>query len=141
MSTSTGVAPTAAIASTVAMNVFAAVMTSSPGPTPNARSASSMAARPVPTEIAWRVPMSAAYSASNCSTAGPENEVAPLEDAADRGFDLRRQRAVLRFQVDERHVHGRNHFFNPRPRYTTGRRMLHQSTTGRIFVYPCSCGG
>ena len=70
-----------------------------------------------------------------------KNEVAPLEDAADGRFDLRRECAMLRFQVDERHVHGRNHFFNPRPRYTTGRRMLHQSTTGRIFVYPCSCGG
>jgi hypothetical protein len=45
-----------------------------------------------------------------------ENEIAALEDAADRGFDLRRERAMLRFQVDERYVHGRNHFFNPRPR-------------------------
>ncbi len=57
MSTNTGVAPTAMIASTVAMKVLAGVMTSSPGPISNARSASSIAASPVPTPIAWRAPM------------------------------------------------------------------------------------
>ena len=57
MSTKTGVAPTAMIARTVAMNVLAGVITSSPGPTSNARSASSIADSPVPTPIAWRAPM------------------------------------------------------------------------------------
>jgi hypothetical protein len=43
---------------------------------------------------------------------------------------------VLRAKIDERNVNGRarGHFLSPRPRYTTGRRMLHQSMNGRIFV-------
>ena len=57
MSTNTGVAPTAMMASTVAMNVLAGVITSSPAPTSNARSASSIAASPVPTPMAWLAPM------------------------------------------------------------------------------------
>jgi hypothetical protein len=50
-STSTGVAPTARMAPTVAMKVLACVMTSSPGPISAARSASSSAESPesVPT--------------------------------------------------------------------------------------------
>jgi hypothetical protein len=58
--------------------------------------------------------MNAANSASNCSTA--HDEIAALEDGVDRRVNLRSERAMLRFQVDERHVHGRDHFLNPRPR-------------------------
>ena len=57
MSTKTGLAPTAMIARTVAMKVLAGVITSSPGPTSKARSASSIAASPVPTPMACRAPM------------------------------------------------------------------------------------
>ena len=116
------------------MNVFAAVITSSPGPTPNARSASSMAARPVPHRNGVPRADERGVLGFEPFDRRAHDEVAPLEDRVDRRLDLRGERAMLRFQVDERHVHGRNHFLNPRPRYTTGRRMLHQSTNGRIFV-------
>ena len=72
---------------------------------------------------------------------GTEDEVAARDDVSNRGVQIAADRCVLRAEIDERHTHGGDHFFNPRPRYTTGRMMLHQSARPRIFVYPSSCGG
>ena len=72
---------------------------------------------------------------------GAQDEVAARDDVSNRSVHVAADRRVLRAEIDERHMHGGNHFFNPRPRYTTGRMMLHQSARPRIFVYPSSCGG
>ena len=71
---------------------------------------------------------------------GAQDEIAALEDLLNRGLDFAGESSVLRAKVDERDVRAcaRGHFLSPRPRYTTGRRMLHQSMNGRIFVYPSS---
>jgi len=71
MSTSTGVAPANSIASTVAMNVWAVVITSSPGPMSSAWSASTRAAVPLPQPTATGARWNAAQAASNSATAGP----------------------------------------------------------------------
>ena len=63
------------------MNVLAAVTTSSPGPTPNARSASSIASKPVPTPIAWRVPMKRGEFRLEALDRRAEDEIAALDDA------------------------------------------------------------
>ena len=70
-STNTGVAPTALIASAVAMKVLGTVITSSPSPTPMARRISPRASVPLPTPMAWRTPQNSANSASKRSTNGP----------------------------------------------------------------------
>ena len=51
--------------------------TSSPGPTPMARSASVIASVPLPTPIACGAPMYAASSASKASTSGPRMKRLP----------------------------------------------------------------
>ena len=60
-----GVAPSSQIAPTVATNVFAAVITSSPEPTPRALSESLIASVPELTPIAYLVPISSAKLFSN----------------------------------------------------------------------------
>ena len=55
-STKRGVAPSSAADDAEAANEFGAVMTSSPGPTPTARSARISAAVPSATPTAYRVP-------------------------------------------------------------------------------------
>src|SRR4051794_27746889 len=67
----TGVAPVRAMAATVGTHVFACVTTSSPGPTPSALSASSIASVPLAQPTAWRAPITAANSASNASPSPP----------------------------------------------------------------------
>ena len=67
-STRTGVAPTALTASAVAMKELVGTMTSSPGPMPSARSASSSASVPEETPTACSVPQ---YSAKLPRSAPP----------------------------------------------------------------------
>ena len=74
-STKTGLAPTASIASAVAANVIATVITSSPGLVPSAIRARRSASVPDATVIACRAPASAANSASNAATSGPRMKV------------------------------------------------------------------
>ena len=64
-STNIGTAPISAIAPTVATKVFAAVMTSSPTPTPSARSAIFIASVPLFTPIACLVPIKDEKLSSN----------------------------------------------------------------------------
>ena len=65
-----GVAPARDTASAVAMKVFAGMMHSSPGPTPSARSAISIASVPFATPTQCRAPVKVAYSDSNAATWG-----------------------------------------------------------------------
>ena len=71
MSTSTGVAPTRDDAPAVAKNEKVGVITSSPGPTPSAISASRSASVPDERPTAWRMPSSDARSRSSASISGP----------------------------------------------------------------------
>src|SRR6188508_1982241 len=71
MSTSFGVAPRRETAPAVAKNENVGVMTSSPGPTPSAISATSSASVPDDRPTAWPTPMYPAISRSNPSTSGP----------------------------------------------------------------------
>ena len=64
-STNTGVAPSSQIGPTVATNVFAAVITSSPGPMFNALRDSLIASVPELTPIAYFVPINLAKLSSN----------------------------------------------------------------------------
>ena len=107
------------------MKVLAGVMTSSPGPTSKARSASSIADSPVPTPIAWRL---------EALDRRAHDEIAARQQLPEGSLDRLVERPVLRPQIDKRHHHVAHYFFNPRPRYTTGRMMLHQSMPGRILV-------
>src|SRR5262249_49364280 len=70
-----------------------------------------------------------------------KNEIAAVEQRPNGALDLVPNGRMLGAEIDERHMHRRNHFRTPSPRYTTGRMMLHQSITGRIFVYPAAGGG
>src|SRR5690606_9977515 len=70
-STRTGWAPTYAMASTVAIKVLAAVMTSSPGPMPYARNAISRADVPESTPTAYFTSQYAANASSNRATSLP----------------------------------------------------------------------
>src|SRR5699024_5600683 len=70
-STGTGVAPAPNTASHVAMNVWEGTITSSPGPTPRARSPISTASSPVPTPTQSSAWHSSANSLSNAVTSGP----------------------------------------------------------------------
>ena len=56
MSTKTGVAPSSAILSAVAMKLNGVVITSSPGPISSAINASSRASVPLATETQWPTP-------------------------------------------------------------------------------------
>ena len=71
ISANTGVAPTSDTASAVAKKVNGLVITSSPGPMPKARSASTRASVPLATATAWRTPTQSAASASKARTLGP----------------------------------------------------------------------
>ncbi len=71
-STKTGVAPTSATASAVAVKVKSGTMTALPGPMPLAIRASWMASVPLPQLIAKRAPQKAASFAAKEATSGPE---------------------------------------------------------------------
>ena len=71
MSTKTGLAPISDIGPAVAINVWAVVMTSSPGPTPTASSARCNAAVPEPTPTAPFAPTLAANACSKPATSLP----------------------------------------------------------------------
>src|SRR2546422_5620003 len=75
-STRTGVAPAWDIASAEAMKLFAAVMTSSPGPMSYARRASSSADVPESTPTAYFASQNAANSSSNRLTSRPRTKSA-----------------------------------------------------------------
>ena len=70
-STKTGFAPISVIAPTVATKVLAAVITSSPCPTPNARKDNLIASVPELTPIANLVPIKFAKLFSNLSNSFP----------------------------------------------------------------------
>ncbi|MNI60728.1 hypothetical protein D3C73_1159600 [compost metagenome] len=70
----TGLAPAATIAPTVATNVFAQVMTSSPGPIPSARSARIKASVPELREIALAPLQRSDIHASNFATSSPSTK-------------------------------------------------------------------
>ena len=72
ISTKTGLAPTATTTLAVATQVTAVVMTSSPGPMPAMRKATSMVAVPLEKARTGRPPNSAESCASKASTFGPE---------------------------------------------------------------------
>ena len=69
-------------ASAVAMNVLAGTMTSPPGPTPAARSASSRASVPLATPMQWSTPMNSAYFCSKSATAGPSTKAVAAKTEA-----------------------------------------------------------
>src|SRR5437764_871575 len=71
-STNTGRAPTATITFAVATHVIGDVMTSSPGPMPARRSATSMVAVPLASARTGRPPKSRDSCDSNSSTFGPD---------------------------------------------------------------------
>src|SRR5712671_3044719 len=71
MSTKTGVAPTRAIAPTVAKNVYGVVITSSPGPMSSAIRHANKASVPEETPTACKQPLYCAIACSHCSTFGP----------------------------------------------------------------------
>jgi hypothetical protein len=70
-STKIGVAPTRDTQPAVAKKENVGVITSSPGPTPSAISATSSASVPDETAMAKRAPIALASSASSPSTSGP----------------------------------------------------------------------
>src|SRR6266852_270100 len=72
MSTNTGVAPTRAIAPTVAKNVYGVVMTSSPGPMFSAIRQANRASLPDETPTACEQLQYLAIASSHCSTFGPK---------------------------------------------------------------------
>src|SRR5258706_7784271 len=72
MSTNTGVAPTRAIAPTVAKNVYGVVMTSSPDPMFSAIKQANNASVPEETPTACEQPLYCAIACSQCSTFGPK---------------------------------------------------------------------
>src|SRR5258708_24539155 len=71
MSTNTGVAPSRAIAPTVAKNVYGVVITSSPGPMFSAIKQANKASVPDETPTACEHPLYCAIACSHCSTFGP----------------------------------------------------------------------
>ena len=71
MSTNRGVAPQSSTAFSVATNVNAGTITSSPGPTSSARSDRISASVPLSTATAWAVPVTSRTACSNRSTIGP----------------------------------------------------------------------
>ena len=70
-STKTGVAPMWLTASAVAMKVLAGTMTSSPGRTPAAMSASLHGVGARAHADAWSQPQKCAKASSNCASSGP----------------------------------------------------------------------
>ncbi len=104
-STRTGTAPMRETASAVAMNVLAGRITSPPGPTPTARSASSSASVPLATPMQCADPTNAAYSSSNRLTAGPPTNAVAANTSLETQADLVGDLLVLRGQVDQWHPH------------------------------------
>src|SRR5258708_2428773 len=72
MSTNTGVAPTRAIAPTLAKNVYGVVITSLPGPMFSAIKQANKASVPEETPTACEHPLYWAIACSHCSTFGPK---------------------------------------------------------------------
>src|SRR4029434_7222402 len=101
MSTKTGVAPTMVMVVADATNENAGVMTSSPGPTPTAMSASRSASVPDATPSAQRTPHRGASSRER-PPLGAEDEVARVDHAHEGGVQLAAERRVLPGQIDER---------------------------------------
>ena len=100
----------ASIPATVGMHVFAAVITSSPAPTPSARSASSIASVPDATPTASRAPQNAANDALERLDVRAADEAIAVEHLRERGVELRAQAVVLAAEIDERDRH-------PSPQY------------------------
>lgn len=71
MSAKTGVAPTATMQAALAKKLREGRITSSPAPTPKARSASSSATVPLLTAMPWGMPQNAANSASKARFCSP----------------------------------------------------------------------
>ncbi|MPN47156.1 hypothetical protein SDC9_194756 [bioreactor metagenome] len=71
ISAKTGVAPKTDVVSADAKKVYGVVITSSPGPTPNAFSISIIASVPLATPNACLTPVNSAASFSNPFTLGP----------------------------------------------------------------------
>jgi hypothetical protein len=95
MSTKTGRAPTALIASAVAIKVWATVITSWPGPTPTARSTNSSAAVPLatPTQCAGAtLGRKIAFELLDCR---PHDEVGGVQHRPDRLSTSGRMAAIL----------------------------------------------
>ena len=106
-SQSTGIPPARTIPVTVGTQVFAWVTTSSPGPIPTARRASSTASVPDATPTAWP----AAHRRRELLLERPallaEEEAAAVQHAADRGVQLGANRRTLPPQIDERDLQAR----------------------------------
>src|SRR5437773_2488870 len=98
-STKTGVAPLLTIAATVGAHVLLTVMTSSPGPTPNASSASQRASVPLATATPCRTRQYFANSRSSSATASPRmnrplsKTRASRQSIAGRMLSMRRRRS------------------------------------------------
>ena len=106
MSTNTGLAPTLWIVPAVAKKVNGVVMTSSPGPTSSALSASSSASVPLAQPIAYFVCDSSATSLLELLDRRAEDEQLRVDDAHHRGDDFVADRRVLRAQIQQRNRHG-----------------------------------
>ena len=103
-SASTGVAPAPTMPVIVATQVFAAVITSSPGADPSARSASAIASVPEFSPTACATPQYAANSASNPSSAGPPRNRPRAEHGRERVVELGALRLGAAAEVEERDV-------------------------------------
>src|SRR5215212_830167 len=95
---STGVAPVRSMPATVGTQVFAWVITSSPGPTPSASSASSIASVPLATATACRLPAKPANSRSNARPSSPRT-YQPLSSTLSTAASISaRTASVARFR-------------------------------------------
>ena len=116
MSANTGFAPSRHTALAVAKNVKLGTITSSPGPTPSAISASSSASLPDAQPTACSVPQYSAIAASNFAHAGPCTNAPDFAHLGHRRVDLRLQALVL-----ARHIEHRN---GNRPRRAILRQLM-----------------
>ena len=141
-STSTGVAPARATASAVAMKVLAGTITSSPGPMPSARSASSNASVPLATPTQCGAPEKAAKAFSNSATSGPRMN-AVVSDHAPRSRP-RTSSATSRMcgrQVDERDARrSRSDAAAPRRRARIERSIASSARTTAVASRPPASG-
>ena len=86
----------------VAKKEYGVVMTSSPGPTFSAISATSSASVPDDTPTACRAPTNAAIELSKSVTDSPEDELLRVAHAIERGADVLADGGVLRLEVQQR---------------------------------------
>ena len=92
------------------MHVFAAVITSSPAPTPSARSASSIASVPEATPDGFARAAERGERPLELLDARAADEATAVEHPRERGVELRAQGVVLATEIDERDRH-------PSPQY------------------------